>query len=410
MPTVASQSSSAHTQRRTDRFAVVADDLTGAADTGVAFLSAGLSVVVGWTDDVVRADADVVAVSTGSRAMSQDAARARTTAAVDACRRAGASILYKKIDSLLRGHVGLEIAAVRSAWDGGGLAIVAPAFPATGRTTIDGRLVVSDARAAGDGLSIVDLLARDGLSVASIDLTVVRGRTLKDALGHERSRGVACVVCDAESDADLRAIAEAGRALGPGVIWIGSGGLAHAIAAMLPAAPSRATLDASTQGARLFVIGSRSPIAREQAAALVDDGVRRIVVPADRLAADVSAIADEWAIDAAHTLERGEDVIVTAAEGATHVDDDAALMTRLGQALRACAAFAGGLVVTGGDTAVGVLSAWGISGLRLTDELEPGIVLSSAIGPRALPIVTKSGSFGDRGALVRARRRLRKEA
>jgi uncharacterized protein YgbK (DUF1537 family) len=243
----------------------------------------------------------------------------------------------------------------------------------------------------------------------SVDLVTVRGGALADRLRHERSRGVACVVCDAESDADLRAIAEAGLALPPGVIWIGSGGLAHAIAAMLPAAPSRATLDASTQGARLFVIGSRSPIAREQAAALVDDGVRRIVVPADRLA-DVSATADGWAIDTAHTLERGEDVIVTVAEGATHVDDDAALMTRLGQALRACAALAGGLVVTGGDTAVGVLSAWGISGLRLTDELESGIVLSSAIGPRALPIVTKSGSFGDRGALVRVRRRLRKEA
>jgi uncharacterized protein YgbK (DUF1537 family) len=114
-----------------DRFAVVADDLTGAADTGVAFLPAGLSVVVGWTDDVVRADADVVAISTGSRAMSEDAARARTIAAADACRRRGVALLYKKIDSLLRGHVGLEIAAVLSAWDRDSLALVAPAFPAT---------------------------------------------------------------------------------------------------------------------------------------------------------------------------------------------------------------------------------------------------------------------------------------
>jgi uncharacterized protein YgbK (DUF1537 family) len=46
----------------------------------------------------------------------------------------------------------------------------------------------------------------------------------------------------------------------------------------------------------------------------------------------------------------------------------------------------------------------------LIDELEPGIVLSSAIGSRALPVVTKSGSFGDRDALVRIRGCLRKEA
>ena len=91
------------------------------------------------------------------------------------------------------------------------------------------------------------------------------------------------------------------------------------------------------------------------------------------------------------------------------VEDDASLMTRLGEALRPCAGLAGGLVVTGGDTAIGVLSAWGINGLRLNDELEPGIVLSSPIGLRALSVVTKSGSFGDRGALVRVRRRVRKE-
>jgi 4-hydroxythreonine-4-phosphate dehydrogenase len=115
------------------------------------------------------------------------------------------------------------------------------------------------------------------------------------------------------------------------------------------------------------------------------------------------------AIDVAHALERGDDVLVSLDEGASSVGDDVTLMARLGEMLRSCADIVGGLVVTGGDTAVGVLSAWGISGLRLLDELEPGIVLSSAIGSRALAVVTKSGSFGDRDALVRVRGRLRKE-
>jgi 4-hydroxythreonine-4-phosphate dehydrogenase len=397
------------------RFAVVADDLTGAADTGVAFLSAGLSVIVGWTDDVVRADAEVVAISTGSRAMSEGAARGRTAAVVDACRRRGVPVLYKKIDSLFRGHVGVETAAALSAWDRESLAIVAPAFPATGRATIDGRLVVDDARASGDGVSIVELLARDGLRAVSVDLVTVRGGALADRLRHERSRGVACVVCDAESDADLRAIAEAGPALGPGVLWVGSGGLAHAIAAALraPAGMKPAGGDDSTSapvtGPVLFVVGSRSLVAREQAAALVEDDIRRIVVPADRLASGAVAMDGAVAIDVAHALERGDDVLVSLDEGASSVDDDATLMARLGEMLRSCADIVGGVVVTGGDTAVGVLSAWGITGLRLIDELEPGIVLSSAIGSRALPVVTKSGSFGDRGALVRIRERLRKE-
>jgi 4-hydroxythreonine-4-phosphate dehydrogenase len=391
------------------RVAVVADDLTGAADTGVAFLSAGLSVVVGWTDDVVRADADVVAISTGSRALDVDVARARTTAAVDACRRAGASILYKKIDSLLRGHVGVEIAAALSVWDGGALAIVAPAYPATGRSTVDAHLVVNGARATGERASIVDLLARDGLHAVPIGLAVVRGHALADALREAHSRGIACVVCDTETDEDLRAIATAGRTLESGVVWVGSGGLAHAIAATLPAAGAHAPTGVSMRRPLLFVVGSRRDVARAQAAALVDNGIRRIVVPAARLAPEVAMTDDALAIDVAHALGRGDDVLVSLDEGASSADDDATLMARLGEALRSCAALAGSLVVTGGDTAIGVLSAWGVSGLRLIDELEPGIVLSSAIGSRPLAVVTKSGSFGDRGALVRVRVRLRKE-
>jgi 4-hydroxythreonine-4-phosphate dehydrogenase len=237
----------------------------------------------------------------------------------------------------------------------------------------------------------------------------VRDRTLTEALGRERSRGAACVVCDAESDEDLRAIAEAGRALGPDVIWVGSGGLAHAIAVTLPAGQPHVRVNSSVAGPRLFVVGSRSLVAREQAAVLVEDGIRRIVVPADRLAPDAATTNGALAIDVTYALERGDDVLVSLDEGASSVDDNATLMMRLGEALRSCANIVGGLVVTGGDTAVGVLSAWGITGLRVIDELEPGIVLSLAIGPRALAVVTKSGSFGDRDALVRIRGRLRKE-
>jgi 4-hydroxythreonine-4-phosphate dehydrogenase len=243
----------------------------------------------------------------------------------------------------------------------------------------------------------------------------VRGGALAKTLRHERSRGTACAVCDAESDEDLRAIAEAGRALGAGVLWVGSGGLAHAIAATLrdqagiKPVGNDDSKSAPITGPLLFVVGSRSAVAREQAAALADDGIRRIVVPAARLAVDVVAVADAWAVDVMHALERGDDVLVSVDEGASSVDDDATLMTRLGEALQSCASVVGGLVVTGGDTAVGVLSAWGITGLSVIDELEAGIVLSSSIGPRALAVVTKSGSFGDRDALVRVRGRLRKE-
>ena len=48
--------------------------------------------------------------------------------------------------------------------------------------------------------------------------------------------------------------------------------------------------------------------------------------------------------------------------------DDPRLMSRLGELLRPCAAAAGGLMLTGGDTALGVLEAWGATAVRLVEE------------------------------------------
>ena len=54
----------------------------------------------------------------------------------------------------------------------------------------------------------------------------------------------------------------------------------------------------------------------------------------------------------------------------------------------------GGLVLTGGDTAVGVARGLGATGLRLDDELEPGVPVGRLLGPRPYRVVTKAGGFG----------------
>ena len=66
----------------------------------------------------------------------------------------------------------------------------------------------------------------------------------------------------------------------------------------------------------------------------------------------------------------------------------------------------GGLVLTGGDTAIGILQAWGAVGIRLAGELEPGVVLAETMGTLSIPVVTKAGSFGERATLTRLLTRL----
>ncbi len=64
------------------------------------------------------------------------------------------------------------------------------------------------------------------------------------------------------------------------------------------------------------------------------------------------------------------------------------------------------LVLTGGETAVGVARRLGAVGIRLEGEVEPGIPVGSLIGPRPYRVVTKAGAFGEPGTLVRAVERL----
>ena len=101
------------------------------------------------------------------------------------------------------------------------------------------------------------------------------------------------------------------------------------------------------------------------------------------------------------------DLVVTVEAAADTAEDDR-VVAALGCLLGSSAKLVGGLVVTGGETAAALFRAWGISGLRLIDEIEPGVPRSVAEGACAgLPVVTKAGSFGDAATLDRARMRLR---
>src|SRR5215212_4460698 len=116
--------------------AVIADDLTGAADTGVQFVHAGYRTAVFFrVTQKLADDLDAVAFDTDSRTMPAGFAAKRVLDAAHVSR--GARIVYKKLDSTLRGNIAAELAAVLNAARRDP-AVVAPAFPAAGRTTAGG--------------------------------------------------------------------------------------------------------------------------------------------------------------------------------------------------------------------------------------------------------------------------------
>jgi 4-hydroxythreonine-4-phosphate dehydrogenase len=404
------------------RWLILADDLTGAADCAIAFGRRGLDAAVTWGEATGVADRDlaVLAYDADSRGLSGDAAAARHAALL--ARWFGPDrFLFKKIDSTLRGQPAAETAAtlaVLAARAGSAFGICAPAFPATGRTTLGGRVRVDgrpleaaevwrrDHTYASADLGAV--LASAGIRSETVPLAAVRGPNLAAALARIAAAEPAVAVCDAETEADLDRIAAAGLSIAPAPFFIGSAGLAHALAA-LPAAPAiQPPSHAPSRFGSLIVVGSLAAASRAAARRLAGcDGVTHLPVDPGTLLADGpdrAAFADRVAA----ILEAGGDALV---EITTAGEPDMTLGPRLArglaEALDPVAHRIGAVAATGGETAAALLARFGVDGIRLVDEIEPGVSLGLTLGRLAVPVATKAGAFGDADSLIRIRERLR---
>lgn len=387
--------------------AILADDLTGAADTAAGMLAAARPWVTWRRSDgtVTWQDEDrIVAIDAATRQVTAAEAANRIRALAALFRSAGFAHLYKKVDSTLRGHIGVEVKAALDGWRHASLAVVAPAFPAMGRTTVDGLQRVGDL--ALDCLPLAEMLTSAGVPAAGVSLADVRsGRDRLDRLFQAHAdRGIGAVVCDAITDADLAEIAAAGTALGERVVWVGSGGLARRLFARtaLSSEPLR-TSDTAPSGPVLVVSGSLAPGNAVQASRVSAAGAVPVIVSVEELSGGTSA--PESAREIERHLRAGADVVVTigSRQEAATTAADATLVDRLGLMLEPCGALIGGVVATGGDTAAALLDHWGIGGLRLIGEVETGVPIGLAIGPKPLIVALKAGGFGHDGTLALAR-------
>lgn len=404
--------------------AVIADDLTGAADCGIAFAVAGLPTFVTFGEKPAPDSARIVAIDTDSRWRSETEAKQRALEAARGAYREGTRTIYKKIDSTLRGHVGAELAATFQAASerrSGAVPIVllAPAFPAMGRMTRGGRILVGGVpleetevwRKSGMSgpADPVPLLRQAGLRAAAIDLARVRSgaEPLAESMADEM---VQAAVCDAEVEDDLRRVAEAGARLRRPVVWAGSGGLARHLPAALGLEPDPAQkappLDRAS-GPVLMLVGSRSQEAHEQARFVAaQPGVRIFELAPDQLLLGERSPAASQLERA--LAERTDVVLVISLGERVDLSLAASLAAALARLAAGQASRIGGLVATGGDIARAALAALGAAGLHLLGEVEPGVPIGLADTHPALPVVTKAGAFGTPPTLQRSRAALKR--
>jgi D-threonate/D-erythronate kinase len=182
------------------------------------------------------------------------------------------------------------------------------------------------------------------------------------------------------------------------VLWAGSAGLAVALGVVYPGPRADTTSSPPTPARKvLVVVGSLSGVTRRQLRALEEQGCAAVPVGIGRTDAREAlrlarAALSGGACAAVHSAESRD-----ASDAGTVVGALAEVVGALSEE-----GLFDALVLTGGDTAVGVARRLGAVGIKLEGEVEPGIPVGTLIGPSPYRVVTKAGAFGEQGTLVGA--------
>lgn len=359
-------------------WAIVADDLTGACDSGAQFGEFGFFCQVCLESLFTNQGAvDVLAFTTDSRHVLPEEAYRKVRETTQAILRDTRRRIYKKIDSTLRGNPGLEIQAAMEACRAP-FALVAPAYPEMGRTICQGRLYLDG---VSTGINVPELLLDQGVKHV-VSLPRPRFVELPEITVEPGS----VIVADTFSREDLVTLAAIALELRPAPLLAGSAGLARETAAFEARRSGHSRLAhtellPSSSGSVILCIGSTNPAT-----------IQQMQFIAKTLPVTVASPDEDTARKA---IEDGHHLMwpVTRVPEPLQVQKLAFFLKR--PSVR-------GLVLSGGDTATQVCRAVSAQAIRLQGEVIPGVAWGRLVGGEGdgVPVVTKAGGFGKTDALL----------
>jgi uncharacterized protein YgbK (DUF1537 family) len=343
--------------------------------------------------------------------------------------------VYKKVDSTLRGNLVPETDAALDA-TGAPLALVAPAAPRNGRTTVEGfhlvdGVLVTDTDAGADPDAPVEtphLPTRFAASTHPVSRLGVNHAAAGPAavateLAAAAADGPTVVVADASHERHLEALAAGAARIDPEVVYVGSAGLARYVETAPPGGDGPTPVPNRSRRV-LCVVGSTHPATRDQLDALPGSTVvpldleTAVVTPAEASTAAAAACADRLARGGLAVLASAPDADApdrALAAGRKRDLDGSTVRARVADALGGAVERLwsddppGALFVTGGAVAADVFATLGARGMVLSGEaVQEGIPVGRVAGGVAdgVPVVTKAGAFGDARAIRKCAARL----
>lgn len=423
----------------------VADDLTGATTTGVLLARSKAKTAVFFNEEAAEKgkgteNLDAILISSNSRPLPADEAYEKVKSATLSLKRMGVKYFSKRIDTTLRGGVGVEIDAMLDQVGEDAVAVVVPAMPQSRRILVGGYSVIDgvalintpvaqDVRTPVKENYIPRLLekqTRRKIGLVTLDHILKGKEAVEKTLQEKREEGCEVIVVDAITLDDVETIANACIALNWNVVAVDPGPftakLAYGRGLIKEEAPDIPEEEEEHGKTVLIAAGSATPVTKKQMEVLCEDPrhVRISVEPIPLINGGDEALDEAFRAvhKAADMLESEQPPRVILFETALHGElldlerEDRArgyaegmsanrinaglgtiisqLLEKVGQERIA------GLYTTGGDTMVNVCYQMGVECIRVTDYVIPQADIGRLVGSYdGLPVVGKGGLTGN---------------
>lgn len=424
----------------------VADDLTGATTTGVLLARSKARTAVFFNEEAAEKtegidELDAILISSNSRPLPANEAYDKVKSATIALKKMGVEYFSKRIDTTLRGGVGVEIDAMLDQMKEGTVAVVVPAMPQSRRILVGGYSVIDgvalintpvaqDVRTPVKENYIPRLLegqTRRKVGLVTLDKVLAGEEVIEEALAEQKKAGCEVIVVDGITLEDVENIAKACISLRWDVVAVDPGPFTSKLAfyrelisAEEPNIPPQADEAGKTV---LIAAGSATPVTKKQMEILCQDP-RHVKVSVEPLplieGGDVALDEVFKAVNkAAELLESDNQPRAILFETALHgellnLDEEdnkrhyaggmsanrinaglgmivSQLLEKVGKEKVA------GLYTTGGDTMVNVCYQLGVECIEVMDYVIPQTDVGRLVGSKysGLPVVGKGGLTGN---------------
>lgn len=412
---------------------IIADDLTGAIDTGVQLAKQGIGTVVApymssnLSDQIRNCPCEVIIFNTESRHIDPIEAAGRIRRILKLGKKAGVQHYFKKTDSTMRGNIGAELEAFLKESDQNAILFV-PAHPRLKRFTIHGlhyigETLLHETEFAKDPLEPIEMSFIPELLRIQTKLPVhlMEPRSLEHV---KLKPGIYVPDCRSESDLNL----------------IGQFALNHHLAGFLSGSAALAEylpqlLDLGKQSAQvnqlrsplLLINGSMNSISHGQVSNAVKHDWHGLPLAQDLLSNSelaFSAYRKNITNQLQQHYEQQQNVILSTVELDVQSDTSKQASAQIANEHFDLVAHRIGalvvdilneipyqtLIVFGGDTSLGIMKALGCQSIEPIDELLPGVALSIArLETSSFFLITKPGGYGEEDEILKINDYIRKQ-